>query len=90
MAPTRRLELWEINFSTVIIFRYSFIHYICYGNSAVDNIVTTRLKRVLSSVLSLNDTVQTAENNSCPLTTDVTAMNGESRGERDYKSHGLF
>ena len=59
-------------------------------NLAVDSIVITRLKRVLSSVLLLNDKVQIAENNSCPVTTDMAVMNGESRGEGGYKSHGLF
>lgn len=55
---------------------------ICYANLAVDSIVITRLKRVLSSVLSLNDPIQIAENNCCP----VIVMNGEG----GYKSHCLF
>jgi hypothetical protein len=41
---------------------------------------------MLPSVMLLNDTVQTAENNCCLVAADRTIMNGESRGERDFKS----
>lgn len=79
------------------ILRTSFFHSLSFHtnspiayascvNLAVGSIVITRFKIMLPSVMLLNDTVQTAENNCCLVAADRTIMNGESRGERDFKS----